>query len=115
MDTKVYSGWRNPAELNTAGDCTVTVDGRTLTPARSLKVRNHSPAGFNWGYGGSGPAQLALAILLDYLDDEVLAQRYYQDFKFTYVARWSAEDSWVLTGHEIDSFLSSKVAHEKVQ
>lgn len=31
-----------------------------------LHVANHSPSGFEWGYGGSGPAQLALAILLDY-------------------------------------------------
>lgn len=32
-----------------------------------LNVRNHSPDGFNWGYGGSGPSQLALAILIDHL------------------------------------------------
>jgi hypothetical protein len=29
-------------------------------------VRNHSPTGIEWGYGGSGPAQLALALLCDY-------------------------------------------------
>ena len=28
----------------------------------SLAVRNHSPTGPAWGYDGSGPAQLALAI-----------------------------------------------------
>ena len=26
----------------------------------------HSPTGFNWGYGGSGPADLALAILANH-------------------------------------------------
>ncbi|MCU4744613.1 DUF6166 domain-containing protein [Natronoglomus mannanivorans] len=41
-----------------------------LSPDRSLEVRNHGPTGFEWGYNGSGPAQLALAILLDYTDDE---------------------------------------------
>jgi len=30
------------------------------------EIRNHSPTGFNWGYSGSGPAQLALAILADF-------------------------------------------------
>lgn len=34
---------------------------------KALDPRNdlwdHSPSGFSWGYGGSGPAQLALAIL----------------------------------------------------
>jgi len=33
-----------------------------LTPEReSLELVNHSPSGFEWGYGGSGPAQLALS------------------------------------------------------
>lgn len=41
--------------------CVVTVDNRSLNPR--LDLFNHSPTGFEWGYGGSGPAQLALAIL----------------------------------------------------
>ena len=39
----------------------VTVDGRPLDPR--LDLCSHSPSGFEWGYGGSGPAQLALALL----------------------------------------------------
>lgn len=65
---------------------TVTLDARPLDPRPSLKLRNHSPTGFNWGYAGSGPAQLALAILLaagvptrDALDS-------YQAFKFAILA-----------------------------
>lgn len=42
----------------------VYLDGQYLDPKPSQKMRNHSPDGFNWGYGGSGPAQLALAIML---------------------------------------------------
>jgi hypothetical protein len=42
----------------------VRVDGKVLDPGVSQKIFNHSPDGFAWGYGGSGPAQLALAILL---------------------------------------------------
>ena len=34
---------------------------------KRLDLANHSPTGFSWGYGGSGPAQLALAILAHYL------------------------------------------------
>ena len=30
-----------------------------------LDIVNHSPTGFAWGYSGSGPAQLAAAILGD--------------------------------------------------
>jgi hypothetical protein len=43
----------------------VTVNERPLTPR--LDLWNHSPTGFEWGYGGSGPAQLALALLADHL------------------------------------------------
>lgn len=28
----------------------------------------HSPTGFEWGYGGSGPAELARCILIDHFD-----------------------------------------------
>lgn len=38
-----------------------------------LDVRDHSPTGFAWGYGGSGPAQLALALLIDATGNEALA------------------------------------------
>src|SRR5262245_22144387 len=40
--------------------------GRQRSPLPlCLELRNHSPTGFEWGYGGSGPAQLALALLVD--------------------------------------------------
>lgn len=61
------------------------INSNKINLAKSLKVRNHSPTGFNWGYGGSGPAQTALAILLHYVDAKT-AQQYYQDFKFGWVA-----------------------------
>jgi len=41
------------------------VNGKKLNPADSLKIVNHSPDGFGWGYGGSAPCQCALAILLE--------------------------------------------------
>jgi hypothetical protein len=37
---------------------TVFLDGKLLNPELSQKYYNHSPDGFNWGYGGSGPSQL---------------------------------------------------------
>lgn len=76
-------------------------DGETteLSPAASQKLRNHSPDGFNFGYGGSGPAQLALALLLDVTGNPELAQSCYQDFKFHYVASWG--EAWSITSREI--------------
>ena len=35
----------------------ITVDGAPLDSRSSLAVRNYSPTGPAWGYGGSSPAQ----------------------------------------------------------
>ncbi|OFW58450.1 MAG: hypothetical protein A2133_00790 [Actinobacteria bacterium RBG_16_64_13] len=55
---------------NEDGTVSVLFDGRPLIPHRSQQVWNHSPGGFEWGYGGSGPAQLALGVLLEALSSE---------------------------------------------
>lgn len=62
----------------------VFINGTELTPDRSQNIRNHSPDGFEWGYGGSGPTQLALAICLE-LTDEKTALKMYQAFKFKFI------------------------------
>lgn len=43
----------------------VWLDGKELSLKKSLNVKNHSPTGFSWGYDGSGPKQLSLAIMLE--------------------------------------------------
>jgi len=65
---------------------TVHVDGRVLSPLPSQRVWNHSPDGFNWGYGGSGPAQLALALLLRAGLASRTAVHLHQAFKWAFVA-----------------------------
>lgn len=67
------------------------VDGKRLNLDESLKVRSHSPTGFEWGYGGSGPAQTALAICLEILPEQWMAQALYQSFKFRFVSCWKAD------------------------
>jgi len=69
----------------------IFIDGILLRPEKSQKIRNHSPDGFNWGYGGSGPAQLALAIMLE-VYEKATALRKYQEFKWSEVAHWPQED-----------------------
>lgn len=65
---------------------------RELFPEESQKLRNHSSDGFNWGYGGSGPAQLALAIMFVHFGwDTKSALRYYQDFKWSFVTKWNGD------------------------
>ena len=86
---KVYKGY-----YNECGSCRVEVDGKPLNPRYDLC--NHSPDGFQWSYGGSGPAQLALAILADALEDNEEALLTYQDFKWSVVAKLPKGD-WELT------------------
>ena len=69
----------------------VFIDGAELLPADSLKLINHSPDGFAWGYGGSGPAQLSLAILLYFCTKEI-ALSFYQSFKWTVIAALPSGD-----------------------
>ena len=76
----------------------VTVDGRRLDPRHDLW--NHSPSGFEWGYGGSGPAQLALAILADHCSNDAEALDCYQQFKTTVIAKLP-QGAWSLTRAEI--------------
>lgn len=63
----------------------VWLNGKRLSPRQSWKVWNHSPDGFAWGYGGSGPAQLALAIMLKFYSENK-AIIYHQDFKWKCIA-----------------------------
>ena len=77
----------------------VTVNDRPLNPR--LDLYNHSPTGYEWGYGGSGPAQLALAILADHLGDGRQALAIYQQFKFS-VVTGLPKCRWKLTSRDID-------------
>jgi len=63
-----------------------------------LDLINKSPTGFSWGYNGSGPAQLALALLADATGDEE-ALEMYQSFKSYFVAVLPAE--WYAPEEEI--------------
>jgi hypothetical protein len=81
----------------------VTVDARPLNPRFDLW--KHSPTGFEWGYGGSGPAQLALALLADHMGNEQ-ALSLYQRFKSAVVAKLP-EPGWSLTSHDITQALTA--------
>jgi hypothetical protein len=82
----------------------VTVDGKRLNPRFDLW--NHSPTGFEWGYCGSGPAQLALAILADHCSDDELALNFYQRFKWAVIVELPYR-SWTLTSEQIDAVLNT--------
>lgn len=69
-------------------------------------LRNHSPDGFSWGYGGSGPAQFALAILCKVTNDDEFALRHYQQFKTEVVAKLSP--CFTLTSAQVEAWVEEK-------
>jgi hypothetical protein len=77
----------------------VKVNDGPLNPR--LDLCNHSPTGFEWGYTGSGPAQLALAILADHLGDDEQALNLYQRFKWVVITTLPHK-RWTLASTEID-------------
>lgn len=83
----------------------VTVDGEPLNPR--LDLRAYSEAGFEWGYVGSGPYQLALAILAHELGEK-RALGNYRSFCEVTIARLKL-DTWVLEGDQIELSLQGVV------
>jgi hypothetical protein len=81
----------------------IWVDSKEISLAESQKIRLHSPDGFNWGYGGSGPAQTALAICMEIFNNKYIAEALYQNFKFQFVATWSTD--WFDEVIDITDFL----------
>ena len=74
------------------GDVVCSRDENGITTNVPRRITKHSPDGFEWGYGGSGPADFALNILSAYIGQEE-AQRggLYQDFKWEFVAKLPKE------------------------
>lgn len=70
----------------------------------------HSPTGFGWGYGGSGPADLALNMLYDYLlrtkfkGARAMALDLYQLFKWGFIATQTGD--LFVTGKHIGDWLT---------
>jgi hypothetical protein len=107
METK-YVGRRTPEE-----GCQVekVTDAGAEPLDLRFDLRRHSPSGAEWGYGGSGPAQLALAIICDVTQDDRLSSRYYQQFKREVVARLP-KDGFSLTAEEIRAWIVEKTKGE---
>lgn len=93
------------------GGISVRVEGVVLKPR--LDLHSHSPDGFEWGYGGSGPSQLSLALLADFLEDDQKALAWYQPFKWRTVAQWERKEKWQMSGAEIADVLAALEAEAK--
>jgi hypothetical protein len=103
---KNYRGYRQMRldweSQPTTYHCWVNVEEEDQVHELPLRtdIRNHSPAGFEWGYQGSGPAQLALALVADCLGDRYAIACIYQPVKRLLVANLPM-DGWGLTETEL--------------
>ena len=77
-----------------------------------LRDARHSPTGFEWGYGGSGPAELARAILMRvYPDDDMVRNpRCYQRFKADVIQQLPRE-AFTLTETEVRAWRAPCAKH----
>ena len=99
---KIYHGRRS--EYGCAVD--VEDDGEIFLLDPRLDLKNHSLLGFEWGYSGSGPAQLALALAADVLGDDDRAQEVYQRLKFKLIGGLPP-DGWTLTENRVRSAIET--------
>jgi Family of unknown function (DUF6166) len=94
---KVYVCWSDPANGQI----------RHSLP-RCLRLRNHSPCGFQWGYDGSGPAQLALALLVHATGSNECALAHYRALMSAWIARIKS-DSWSVRQEDLIAWVDERV------
>ncbi len=122
---KTYSG--SSDQGNARGSVSVVVDQEGQEPYTLRHLIVHSPSGLGWGYQGSGPADLALSILADYLGEaaaipahdrydhaiagmiqETGAWLLHQEFKRDVVARLPQDRGVTLDGAAIEAWLAPR-------
>jgi len=75
-------------------------------------IERHSPDGFNWGYCGSGPSDLALSILTDCFGEDSEIVSHYQEFKVEFIAKLPRDCGWIISEESIREW-SKKFEKEK--
>ena len=88
--------------------CKVCIGEKEIDLCSSLLIENKSPAGFAWGYHGSGPGQLAIAILLELYGKDV-ASALYQDFKSDIIAAHDMNKDFVLPVSTVKAWVESQM------
>ncbi len=97
---KIYKGKRNYKDI---GGQTIVVQDNGEEYLLEY-IKRHSQE-FNWGFGGSGPADTALSILTDCLGMEQ-ANQLYQLFKREFVAGW--DDEWSISEERIREWIEKQ-------
>ena len=99
-DDTVYRGRRIEGRRGQFAGVEVTRNGRALPGPHLLRIAD----GYEWGYGGAGPKQLALALIHDVTRDPDYACRMHAWFMWATVACWGSH--WQITAGQIRDWLA---------
>lgn len=111
---KFYEGRRKPG-----GEAYVLVKkdlrshGLPLNP--QLDIVNHSPSGLEWGYGGSGPSQLAIAIVADCSPELVGNWNLSGNFKWDIIAWLPQKHDWQMNADDVVDYLNGRIGKEEMK
>jgi len=95
-------------------------NGKVIVQIGSKKlghVKYHSPTGMEWGYSGSGPADLALSILCDVLNEHPITRdeicttdafRFHQEFKRDFIA--GLGQNWQINKDVVRKWIEERLA-----
>lgn len=78
----------------------VYVDGKRLSYKKTLKYIRIGYTGFEWGYGGAGPQQLAFAMLLE-LTNEKIARTLLVEFTNRFVSKLPRDKNFSVPKEEV--------------
>lgn len=124
--SKIYTGKQTENALTV--EVTTRQSGNKVRNRQLRHIPFHSPDGFQWSYGGSGPADLALSILVDYFSERAPREGYraraecnqwmvksrawqlHQDFKWHFVSKFG--DEWELADTQIEAWLKQQEADQ---
>jgi len=125
---KTYRGYTDTDETIGGPNGPVLVYEDDHAPYRLRHMIVHSPSGMARGFSGSGPADLALSILADYLGeaaqvpaheryDHAIAEEIqqtrawarHQEFKRQFIAPLDQGAGWTLTDAEVRDWLASRL------
>ena len=103
----LYQGWRPTPQTTAVVFSTIEYPNpSTVVFTEKFQplphIVRHSPDGFEWGYGGSGPTDLALAILTHHMG-QAPDTGMVRDFTRHFVANFPAD--WSLSNAVIDAWI----------
>ncbi len=125
----IDSDWEVNPQLNIPSDSEFVFERNQRGACTNVPwlVKHHSPTGFEWGYGGSGPADLALNILecvlrrMRYKGPKTtmrfgecfdLAWRLHQEFKWHFICHIDPEGGRIAVA-QVETWIKVRQAAEK--